>query len=129
MTKMLKEVMYKVAEYEDVQQDDKLVLEWMDDIVYRLHAVQELYNAAAQKLPLGKYDVDKDAYEENIELCAWDRQAVMEAHIYKGLEILAKVAGAQILTRGVGTKGSVCHYFIYKDVEFFEITEAGEILR
>ena len=68
MTKMLKEVMYKVAEYEDVQQDDKLVLEWMDDIVYRLHAVQELYNAAAQKLPLGKYDVDKDAYEENIYL-------------------------------------------------------------
>ena len=129
MTKMLTDAIDKAVRDEDILYDDKLVLEWMDDMAYRLHAVKDLYKAAAQVLPLGKYVKETESHQLSVETCAWETKAVMEVHIYKGLEILAKAAGAQILTRGIGSHNSVAHFFHYKDIEFFEITEAGQPLK
>ena len=129
MTKVLREAIEKAIKDEDIQCTDELVLEWMDDMVYRLHAVKDIYNGAAKVLWLGKYDPETGDHQQMIDTCGWDVQADMDIHIYRGLEILAKAAGAQMLTRACGTKGSVLHYFHYKDVEFYEITEPDEALR
>lgn len=129
MTKMLSEAIDKAIRDEDIIYDDRLVLEWMDDMVGRLSAVQDIYKAAPKVLYLGKYIPETDSHQLSINTCAWESQAVMEVHIYQGLEILAKAAGAKMLTRACGDKGNVMHYFHYKDVEFYSITNPGEALR
>ena len=129
MTKMLREAIDKAMRDEDIIYDDKLVLEWMDDMAGRLNAVQDIYRAAPKVLYLGKYIPETGSHQVSIDTCAWESQAVMEVHIYKGLEILAKAAGVRMLTRACGDKGSVMHYFHYKDVEFYSITAPGEALR
>lgn len=129
MTKMLSEAIDKAIRDEDIIYNDRLVLEWMDDMVGRLSAVQDIYKAAPKVLYLGKYIPETDSHQLSINTCAWESQAVMEVHIYQGLEILAKAAGAQMLTRACGGKGNVMHYFHYKDVEFYSITSPGEALR
>lgn len=129
MTGILREAINKAVTDQDIQYDDKLVLEWMDDKVYKLHAMQDICKASPAVLELGKFDPEKGRHEQIIETCAWDKQVPLELHMFAGLEILAKAAGVKMLTRACGTKGAVIHYFMYKDVEFYEITDAGEALR
>lgn len=129
MTELLREAIDKVVTDQNIDNTDELVKEWMDDKVYRLQAIRDLYRASPTMLGLGEFDEVKGEYPEVIETCAWMTKADMEVHIYQGLDRLARAIGAEIQQRVAGPDGHKNHYFNYKGVEFFEITQPGEALR
>ena len=126
MTKRLLEALNLVEQEKNVPMEDALILDWMDEKVDLLKRVQELYEESPWRLDLGDLK-ESGKYPVEIETCAWKKNAVNEVHIYIGIEYLAKAAGAELQVRPFA-EDSFCHYFKYRDVEFFELSQKEDEL-
>ena len=128
MMELLRQAVENTAKEAEVEYSDQLVIDWMDEKVYKLESIKALYEATIDRIGIGTYDRKEYRYTEELELCAWTPTNLSEVHLYKGLSLLAKVSGTPIKTE-VHTTETVCHYIIYKGIKFFEITRSGEALR
>lgn len=121
MTKRLVKALKLAEQEKNVPMDDALILDWMDEKVDLLKKVQDLYAESPERLDLGELNEETGDYQVEIDTCAWRKNAINEVHIYNGIEYLAKVAGAELQVSPY-TEDRFCHYFMYRDVEFFELS-------
>ena len=128
MTKRLRDAVFNTTNKQEVEYDTQLILDWMDDKVYMLDAVKNIFEGSPDMIGIGTYDEIRERHTHQIETCSWVPTTLDEVHVFRGLPLLAGAAGLQIKTKPHTAK-SVCHYIEYKGVEFFELTEAGETLR
>lgn len=128
MTNRLKEAITNTTLKQEVPFDNQLILDWMDDKVYKLEAIKDIFAGSPDMIGIGSYDEVTERHTHQIETCSWVPTTLDEVHVYRGLPLLAGAAGLEIKTKPHTAK-SVCHYIEYKGVEFFELTEAGETLR
>ena len=128
MMELLRQAVENTAKEAEVEYSDQLIIDWMDEKVYKLESIKALYEATIDRIGIGSYDKKEYRYPEEMELCGWIPTNLNEVHVYRGVSLLAKASGAPIKTE-VHTSDSVCHYIIYKGIKFFEITRSGEALR
>lgn len=128
MTDRLKKMIDMSEKRQDIPEDVTALIDWMDDKVYRLNMVKEIYEGSPETLNMGHYDEYMGEYTSKISTCCWMTNALEEVFIYRGLTKLAEAAGLEIKTRPQAG-GNVQHYFTYKGIKFFELTDPGEVLR
>lgn len=128
MTDRLKKIMEMREKRQDIPTDSNIIIDWMDDKVYRLNMVKDIYAGSPEALDMGHYDESLGEYTDMVRTCCWMTNALEEVFIYRGLTKLAEAAGLEIKTRP-HAGGNVQHYFTYKGIKFFELTEPDEVLR
>jgi len=127
MTKRLVKALKLAEQEKNVPMNDAVILDWMDEKVDLLKKVQELYAESPERLDLGELNEETGDYQVEIEICAWRKNAINEVHIYKGIEYLAKVAGAELKVSPY-TEDRFCHSFEYKEIVFFELSTREDAL-
>lgn len=128
MTELLRQAVENMKNDVEVQYSDQLILEWMDEKVYRLETIKDLYQSTTDNLGIGAYDNDRMDFDEELELCGWVPRDLDQCFMYRGLPVLSRATGIQIRTEP-HTADSVSHYIIYKGIKFYELTRSGELLR
>lgn len=114
---------------EEIPYDEQLLIDWLDDKVEAKNKIKEIRTASPLGVSMGVFKETPGKYEVEIDTCDWlDERSANEVHIFCGLEILAKVVGAEITERRHCVDNFRCE-FKYKGITFFELHDAGRKLK
>lgn len=128
MTDLLKKAIKSAVCDVDIKDDDQLVLDWMDDKVYRLELVEEIFKASPESLPLGQFDEVQGGYPIHLETCTFGKD-LNEVHIYRGLERMARAYSQIIIKEEFIPDKTDIYYFMYKGIKFYELTDKDKPLK
>lgn len=130
VTKLMEEVYRKIEKDEDVEPNNKILIDWINDKVDALYQMQRLIKESPDHICIGKLKYGD--YETEIKACAWtieDQSFLREFHIYKGLKALADAVGAEITHKPHGGtpeqyREAIDYEFTYRGIRFFQIEYA-----
>lgn len=129
VTKLMEEVYQKMEKDEDVEPNNKILIDWINDKVDTLYKMQRLIKESPEKICMGK--IKDGDYERTVDTCGWrtkDRN-LHECHIYSGLKALADAVGAEITHKLHGGtpeqyREAIDYEFTYRGIRFFQIEYA-----
>lgn len=101
---------------------DADILEWLDGIVDALNTVRH----NSYELQYGKFKEADGEYEHAITPCMAATDEYKTYHIYGGIKRLAEIAGESLSVEYTESTGKYKHYFTYKGVRLFQLSESED---
>ena len=129
VTKLMEEVYQKREKDEDVEPNNKILIDWINDKVDTLYKMQRLIKESPATICMG--NLKNGDYETTVDTCGWSAKDcnLHECHIYSGLKALADAVGAEITHKLHGGtleqyREAIDYEFTYRGIRFFQIEYA-----
>ena len=101
---------------------DEQIKSWVDQICYAIHELED----SLYELQYGKYNKYTERYEHNIAVCGINFTITKfpEVQIYKGIEVMARVTGSELLLlHDPDIRFPYRYSFKYRGIKFYQLED------